>query len=256
MIRIALIFLLLNFWGKSYAETQTIHVFVALCDNEFQGIVPVPEKIGNGKDPRLNLYWGAAYGVKSFFKFKTEEWKLVEQLESSNPIILDRLLFKHSTKDVYLLADAYDGERIKTCVEDFLKASNGQDGMVIKSNNVTLNFGGNADLLAYIGHDGLMDFEVDIAYQEISKQQRDVIILACFSRDYFTPEIRKANANPILWTTHLMAPEAYTLKAAIDGWMNRESDTEIEEKAAQAYHKYQKCGIRGARNLFATGFKE
>ena len=51
-----------------------------------------------------------------------------------------------------------------------------------------------------------------------------------------------------------MAPEAYTLKAAIDGWILNESRKQIDERAAQAYNKYQKCGIKGARNLFATGF--
>ena len=51
-----------------------------------------------------------------------------------------------------------------------------------------------------------------------------------------------------------MAPEAYTLKAAIDGWIKKETDIEIRERAAQAYHKYQKCGINGARNLIVTGF--
>ncbi len=255
MIRNLLIILALVFFTKSYAETRTIHVFVALCDNEFQGIVPVPEKIGNGKDPKLNLYWGAGYGVKSFFKLKTKEWRLVKQLASTNPIILDRLLFKHATKDVYLLADAYDGEKIKTCVEDFLKASNTQNGFKITANNLELNFGGDADLMAYVGHDGLMDFDVNITYKEINKKKRDIIVLACFSRDYFTPEIRKAHANPILWTTHLMAPEAYTLKAAIDGWINNENGKQIDERAAQAYNKYQKCGIRGARNLFTTGYK-
>jgi len=51
-----------------------------------------------------------------------------------------------------------------------------------------------------------------------------------------------------------MAPEAYTLKAAIDGWLLNETGTQIEERAAQTYHQYQKCGIKGARNLFTTGF--
>ncbi len=250
--------ILVFFFGlfiKTHAETRTIHVFVALCDNEFQGIVPVPEKIGNGKDPKLNLYWGAGYGVKSFFKLKTKDWKLVRQSKPSNPLILDRLIFKHSTQDVYLLADAYDGEKIKTCIEDFLKASNAQNGVTTKENNLELNFGGGADLIAYVGHDGLMDFEVNITYNKTTEKKKDVIILACFSRNYFSPEIRKANANPILWTTHLMAPEAYTLKAAIDGWVNNENGQQIDERAAQTYNKYQKCGIRGARNLFTTGYK-
>ncbi|MDR2238683.1 MAG: hypothetical protein LBE92_21425 [Chryseobacterium sp.] len=60
---------------KNFDEkTKTIHVLVALCDNKYQGIVPVPEKIGNGQDPDQNLYWGAAYGVRTYFK-KSKEWK-------------------------------------------------------------------------------------------------------------------------------------------------------------------------------------
>ena len=242
---------------KGYSQTKTIHVFVALCDNKFQGIAPVPEKIGNGKDPRLNLYWGAGYGVKSFLKLKTKDWKLAKQLTSDNPYILDRVLFKHKSKDVYLLADAYDGEQIKSTIEDFLKASNAQQPTKIQYTDKELCFGGDADLIAYVGHDGLMDFDVNISYTpDISTKKKDVIILACYSRNFFSSEIRKSQANPILWTTHLMAPEEYTLKAAIDGWMNNESGKQIDERAAQAYNKYQKCGIKGARNLFATGFKK
>src|SRR5688572_22804615 len=36
---------------KQPPEAQVIHIFVALCDNKYQGIVPVPAKIGNGQDP-------------------------------------------------------------------------------------------------------------------------------------------------------------------------------------------------------------
>ena len=51
-----------------------------------------------------------------------------------------------------------------------------------------------------------------------------------------------------------MAPEAYTLHAIIDNWMKNKSGKDADEAAAQAYNKYQNCGIRGARNLFKTGF--
>ncbi len=54
-----------------------VHVFVALADNEHQGIVPVPARLGNGDDPDHNLYWGSAYGVKTFFA-RSVEWSLIE----------------------------------------------------------------------------------------------------------------------------------------------------------------------------------
>ena len=230
--------------------TKTIHVYVALCDNKYQGIVPVPDRIGNGQNPNTNLYWGCGYGVRSFFKLKTKDWNLVKIIKQDNPKILERILFKHSTKDVYLLADAYDGKHIKTCTEDFLKASNKRDPIYLKIDSITtISFGGVSNLVAYIGHNGLMDFELNISYYKI-----DVIILACYSKNYFSSHIKAANANPILWTTHLMAPEAYTLKAAIDGWLLNETGKQIDERAAQTYNQYQKCGIKGARNLFTTGF--
>jgi len=51
-----------------------------------------------------------------------------------------------------------------------------------------------------------------------------------------------------------MAPEAYTLKGALDGWMANESGEAIRNRAAVANDKYQKSGLRGAERLFATGW--
>src|SRR5688572_33316472 len=70
---------------------KTIHVFVALCDNKYQGIVPVPAVIGNGQDPKNNLYWGAVYGIKSFFVNKSKDWKLISEKKNISEYILERL---------------------------------------------------------------------------------------------------------------------------------------------------------------------
>ncbi len=234
-------------------QERTIHVFVALCDNKHQGIVPVPEKLGNGKDPANNLYWGAVYGIKSYLKHNATEWKLIKTFPSENPKILERVLFKHQSKEIYMLADAYDGEEIKTCTEDFLLASNRQNPVQIRPDSLNLSFGGHANLIVYIGHNGLMDFFVDLEYQQTDSAKPEVFILACISKEYFKDELKLSGAKPILLTTNLMAPEAYTLKGAIDGWILNEEDAKIVERAAKAYNKYQKCGIKGAQRLFTSG---
>lgn len=51
-----------------------------------------------------------------------------------------------------------------------------------------------------------------------------------------------------------MAPEAYTLKAALDGWIANEDAENVRQRAAQAYNKYQHCGLHAAQRLFATGW--
>lgn len=254
-MRLILIFVFCTLF--SYAEEskniRTIHVYVALCDNVNQGIVPVSKALGNGQDPKNNLYWGALYGVKTYFK-QRKDWTYLKTLASENSQILERVLFKHKTTNTYLLADAYDGRYIKQTTIDFLKASSGTNEQKINYDKKELCFGGSSNLLAYVGHDGLMEFSLDKDFEPQNNEKRDAIILACISKDYFAPYLKKTRATPLVWSTGLMSPEAYTLKSAIDGWILEETDAEIRERAAQAYHKYQKCGIRGARNLLVTGF--
>lgn len=249
-----LIFPIISIFSQTVETPRTIHVYVALCDNEHQGIVQVPSKIGNGKDPANNLYWGCGYGVQGFFKYHSPEWKQVKIYKNVSNIILERIVFKHTTKDIYLCADAYDGEFIKQTTIDFLKAASGDNVLKLKIDSTELNFGGGASLISYIGHDGLMDFELELALSPKNTSKRDVIILACISKSFFKEFIKAAGANPLVWTTGLMAPEAYTLKWAIDGWVLNETDAQIRERAAKAYDNYQHCGINGARNLLVTGF--
>ena len=231
---------------------HTAHVLVALCDNKYQGIVPVPSKIGNGQDPANNLYWGAMYGVKSYFK-NSKDWKLVKS-SKQNSFILERLIFKHKTKDFYLIADAYDGKEIKTTTKDFLSSCSGQEKDTLLVDNRIIGIKGNANLIGYIGHDGLMDFQLNEEYKNNDKRQRDVIILACYSKRYFAPHLQDDYINPLVWTSHLMAPEAYILHDALTGYLNKESNEKIQHRAATAYAKYQKCSLKAAKNLLITGW--
>ena len=232
-------------------NTNTIHILVALCDNENQGIVPVPKIFGNGSDPKNNLYWGAMYGIKTYFK-KSAEWQLL-QTKKMDDVILERLIFKHRNKNFYIVADAYDGKYIKKTTEKFLRSSAGISKGTLKVDNRIIGIEGNSKLVAYIGHDGLMDFQLEENFENKDGLQRDAIILACISEHYFKPYIKAANANPLVWTTGLMAPEAYTIHDALAGYVNGESNEQIRTRAAKAYAKYQKCGESAARHLLTTG---
>jgi hypothetical protein len=240
------------------APKRTIHVFVALADNQNQGIVPVPARLGNGLDPVQNLYWGAGAGVKTFFA-RSPEWSLLNcrgggregEKDRPKPEILERCLFKHRQAEVYLVADAYRGDAIRQAILDFFDAAAGSSPETITlsaaSQPLTLMVRGGSNLVAYVGHDGLMDFRLPIIPRQENEVHRDAVILACASKQYFAEALRASGAYPLLWTTGLMAPEAYTLKSALDGWIARESSKQVHERAAVAYDKYQKCGLGGAR---------
>jgi hypothetical protein len=232
-----------------------------------------------GDDPEHNLYWGAAYGVKTFF-VHSSDWHLMVSQVHPKPAVLERCIFHHRTDNVLLIADAYRGSEIRQTIVDFLKAAAGQ-----VEGSASSAVGGSAgpviapvlaDLVVYVGHEGLMDFSLpeiprpknnadpqyraasDSAHGQSSpcaqKPGRQAIVLACVSKSYFAEPLRAAGATPLLWTTSLMAPEAYTLKSALDGWMLRESAPQIRERAAAAYSRYQHCSPTAARRLLVTGW--
>ena len=234
-------------------SVPVIHVFVALADNVNQGIVPVSATLGNGDNAKTNLYWGAAFGVRTFFT-KNKDWELVSVTPNPTTRILERCIFKHRRASVMLVADAYRGKEISQTIWDFLEAAAGKPGEQLKAGDVEFHTGGSADVVAYVGHDGLMDFNLKAQPQKRDDRRRRAIILACASKQYFTSALEQTGATPLLWTTNLMAPEAYVLSAAIDGWMKKETDEQIRVRAADAYNKYQNCGTKAARALFATGF--
>jgi hypothetical protein len=243
--------------ASAQTPVRVVHVFVALADNQHQGIVPVPARLGDGDAPASNLYWGAAFGVKTFFR-SSKDWELISA--SPGPIlsILERCVFKHRTEDVYVVADAYRGSHMREAVTDFLSAASGLNSQSLLVNSsktsVRIMTAGGADLVVYVGHDAFMDFQVNPVQGGNTTKPRIAIVLACASKSFFAPYLKYTRANPLLWTTGLMAPEAYTLKAALDGWIANEDGESIRERAAQAYDKYQHCGLRAAQRLFVTGW--
>lgn len=234
------------------ASTKTIHVFVALCDNKYQGIVPVPKAIGNGQDPANNLYWGCAYGVKTYFK-KSKEWKFIRS-QKLDQIRMERLVFKHTSKNYYLVADAYDGQYIKKTTADFLYSAAGQLKDTLKVGKTAIGINGNAKMVAYIGHDGLMDFQLNEDFKNTDGKQRDAIILACISKKYFAPHLVQTKANPLVWSTGLMAPEAYILHDALSSYVAGTSAEQVRNRAAMAYTRFQKCSLKASKNLLVTGY--
>ncbi|MBL7746855.1 MAG: hypothetical protein JNM19_05470 [Chitinophagaceae bacterium] len=230
---------------------KSIHVFVALCDNKYQGIVPVSAKVGNGQDPDNNLYWGWGYGIRTFFK-NSKEWELMST-QKLDSLVLERLVFKHRNTGYYLIADAYDGRYIKQCTINFLNSLSGQTKDTIHSGKEVIGINGNARLISLIGHNGLMDFQIPQPAANEDKRTRDCIILACISKKYFLPYIVNANAYPALLTSGLMGPEAYTLHDALSAYVKGGNYELMRTNAAKAYSAYTKCSFQAAKNLLVTG---
>lgn len=240
-----------------------IQVSVALADNKHQWIVPVPDSIGNGQDARTNLYWGALYGVKTYM-VKKAGWQKIASQKTEDKRILERLILKKEflrkgiTIPVYIIADAWDGKYISDTIKQFMRYNAGHDVDFTEADGRRLSAGGRAHLIVYIGHNALMDYigtkKFFISDPGISKNNpvNDAIVLACKSQPYFSDRLKNAGAHPLVMTTGLMAPEAYTLDAAMTEWIEGGNDNQVRKAAAKSYHKYQKTGIKAAERLFGV----
>jgi len=230
------------------------HVIVALADNQYQGIVPVPKALGDGDRPQSNLYWGAMYGVKGYLR-RSPDWHAVPVAASPDARILERVLFRRGvvrggkTVTAYLLAEAWQGRQIEASIRQFLEMTRGQHAETLRVEGREFAAGGAAHLVAYVGHNGLMDFPVPPLARGGDAVPRSAVVLACLSDDYFS-ELIRPHAVPLVTTASLMAPEAYVLESVVSNWFGGEARADVLEGAAQAYATYQKISVASARRIF------
>ena len=99
-----------------------VRVFVPLCDNKNQGIVPVSSTLGDGQNLKTNLYWGALYGVKTHFS--KQGWKRVGGQLALNDTILERIVFEKiiDSNRVLIIADAFAGNHMAACLNHFFES--------------------------------------------------------------------------------------------------------------------------------------
>lgn len=224
--------------AAAHAEPAQIRVFVALADNKAQGIAPVPAKIGNGDDAANNLYWGCDEALPPVFR-ASADWKFTGRQPGAKPAVIERLTFTHKSGQWTLIADAYRGTAIGECIVDFFAALTSDEPRE------------RLPLVAYLGHDGLMDAPLPDTATARRGPGRDAIVLCCKSDDYFRPHLEKIAARPLLTTTQLMYPGGFILRDALAGWTRRETPAQIRNRAAAAYARNQKISVAAARGVFA-----
>jgi hypothetical protein len=217
------------------AVEKRIAVFVGLCDNASQGIVKVGAKIGDGDKPDDNLYWGCSDGLKSYFK-ASRRWKLEKrEAPTGDERILERLTFRHVSGGAVLVAEAWQGSKLKECYVACEEAM----------------LSGKHDLVAFIGHNVLMDTPIEAPGRKAAGKT-DAVVLGCLSERYFRARLEHAGARPVLLTTQLMYPGAFILHDALEPWLAGKDRTAMRAAAGAAYAKNQKIKTAAATGVFSA----
>jgi len=216
-------------------KERSIGVFVSLCDNVHQGIVPVPKAIGNGDDPDHNLYWGNAEGLDCVFG-KSTHWKKEATAQTTLADVLQIRTYRHTSGRAVLTAFAYRGSATKTCLEDF------ENALQV----------GQYDLVIYLGHNGLMDFSLPLPGAGPAQNQTpECIVLCCKSQSYFQSRIDALKAAPILLTKQFMYPGAFIIHDVLENWIENKGLKAYRDAAGRAYATNQKISLKAALGVFA-----
>jgi hypothetical protein len=226
-----------------FADMQNTHIYVivSLVDNLSQDIEPVPAKIGDGNNPNSNLYWGAAFGVKTFLS-KANGWRRLGCEKDINDTILERCKF--AWKDyLTVTADAYRGNRIDQAMLDFMQQA-------ATPPNPTRR-----EMVVFIGHDGLMDSQnqpITERFPKHARHDKQAVALTCMSEEFFSGHLLAAGSKPVVTTFSFMAPEAYVLEAVARGFAIKASEAELRSSAGMAYAKYQRISAKAGMAVFGA----
>jgi hypothetical protein len=147
---------------------------------------------------------------------------------------------------------------MKNALASFLDAAAGDNVNDVEADGQTLQAGGFADLVAFVGHNGLMDMDSS----EVSPKGRSIatgdrpesaVVLACTSHKYFAAPLAAVACPPLVTTSGLMAPEAYSLDAIVRSWAAGDTPAVTRNKAGDAYARYQRIAVGAGRGVFVAG---
>lgn len=231
-----------------------VHAFIPLCDNDNQGIVPTTKSLGDGLNLKSNLYWATSGGTKGYFK-KQADWQMVYNQFDTDTNVLERIVFKHQYNQatVYLVADAYRGDRMEATINDYLAAiSNNRQQSIQLTDSSLLHIAGKADLIIFNGHNGVMDNITIKPWINTSSKRTDIVMNACVSYGYLQAEFMKAGGYPLVRTNTLLYPGAYVLEQIIADWVAGVGPKELCLNAGRTYCLKHNCG-RGTK-VYKTGW--
>jgi hypothetical protein len=251
-----------------------VTVYVALCDNDSQGIIPTRNpKICMGDVPEQNLYWASGGGLKGYLTARRLKRVHYEAHETGKLAIegvwktrmptggLLRERGVEGSATVYIVGLGYRGDRIHDAMADFLKAVSRDEPETMRLPDETvLEMGGSSHIVGYVGHDYFMDVEdlesLMTNARGDSSLPKGVFGLSCASDDYFRPAIQRRNTHILALNTQLTFPSAFTVLGMIRAVAAGENLSGIHRGAALAFAEGQKRSVGAMASVLAYGDKQ
>lgn len=189
-----------------------LEFFIALCDNDSQGIVPVKNRrICDGDDAARNNYWGVDGGLDRVLRRTTFRKRKADG--SANTDVSNGVLFTEVFSNtqstggrlrslgikkvgVEIRAHVYRGRAIGEAMRAYLTA--------------VAQARGNAHVLGYIGHNYLLDVAVQKPVRGREPKIVGAFALSCLGTTYIRPRIDHPHSRTLLLNRSLTYPGAWS----------------------------------------------
>jgi hypothetical protein len=245
-------------------------IYVALCDNDAQGIVKVRNRrICRGDDPEQNLYWATAGGLSA--TLKAAGWKRLSVEWFADGDLAVKSLWRKSLTpggalrargirrpiEVFVVGLGYRGVRIREAMVDYLEAVNEDRVTLEVADGRQIRSGGESHVVAYIGHDYFYDISDWAPLLSLNRGdstlQKGTLALSCTGHRLIRPAIRRGNVHIFLLNRTLGFPGAWAAEAAITALAGGADGKAIHRAAAEAFAAGMKTSVGTAMGAFAYG---
>lgn len=240
-------------------SAMRVRIYVALCDNDSQGIAPVKNRsICDGERPELNLYWATSGGLRKYLD--SHGWKRLqyERLDRG-PVVIrarwvkrfwsgGRLRERGAARvfDVEIEALAYRGRHIRQAMKDYLADIHGARHAPVAGH-----------LVGYIGHNYFLD--TDDSLLPVGRKRDDhaaargVFALSCFGQQVILPTIERGDAPILVLNRSLTYPGAWTIGGLLEGIARGGNARQIHRRASQHFAEGKKRPKNSMMRVFSYG---
>jgi hypothetical protein len=242
-----------------------VDVNVPLCDNAITACGNA--KLGDPDTPETNLYWATTPGFGRWFDRRASGWKRVLQTtkDTGDKDVLDLRAYRRTVVasaawrkrgvpkrfDMVVVIRAWRGSAIDRALAVYASDISESTARTVTLNDKTeISAGGTAQIVAFVGHNRLMDLDT-FKWPSPGKDTKGTIAIACHTRSYMK-EVPAKTRVPLLMTRDYLFSNAAPLEAAVLAFAAGEGYQQIRTDAATAYAGVQKKEVRRVIGAFTN----
>ncbi len=243
------------------------NIVAPLCDTTI--LACGNAKLGDGDSLRTNLYWATTAGFGQWFGRRRSGWRNLQTLTGAatgDKDLLATLVYARTIAtpaawqkrgapkqyELIVVVNGWRGKAIDRALQAYAREVSGLDSRTIALlDQRTIATGGAAHMVAYSGHNRLMDVE-DFTWPAAASKPIGAIAVACLTADYMEQAVPAATRVPLLMTRDFMFANAAPVEATILAVARGHGYAAIRRDAAAAYAAVQETSAKRVFGAFTN----